>query len=126
MRKYVTEAIGTFFLVLTIGATVIEPGAGELAPLAIGAVLMAMIFAGAYAVGGISGGAFNPAVAVGISTMGLVNWSTIWVYLLANFAGAALAAYAYKAIHPALEQPITARAESQSEGNRTLTDTTAG
>jgi aquaporin Z len=55
MRKYVVELIGTFFLVLTVGTTV---SAGlAVAPLAIGAVLMAMIFAGGHA----SGGHFNPA-----------------------------------------------------------------
>jgi aquaporin Z len=47
----------TFFLVFTIGMTVIEPGAGALAPVAIGSALATMIFAG----GHISGGHFNPA-----------------------------------------------------------------
>ena len=202
MNKYVVEFIGTFFLVFTIGNVVIEPGAGPLAPLAIGAVLMVMVFAGghvsgahynpavtlavflrgkcdakdvgpyvvaqvvaaavaamlvlflkgadanvqpmelavpnallaevlftyalayvvlnvatakgtdgnsfyglaigftvmagAFAVGGISGGVFNPAVAVGISVMGLSSWSNIWVYLVANCVGAALAAFVFK------------------------------
>ena len=207
MNKYVVEFIGTFFLVFTIGNVVIDPGAGSLAPLAIGAVLMAMVFAGghvsgahynpavtlavflrgkcdakdvgpyigaqivaaavaaglvlflkgpnaniqpmdlsailpqailaeilftfalafvvlnvatdqstagnsiyglaigctvmagAFAVGGISGGVFNPAVAVGISIMGLSSWANIWVYLVANFAGAAIAAYVFKFVN---------------------------
>ncbi len=60
MNKYFAEFIGTFFLVLTIGCTVIGHGAGPLAPLAIGSALMVMIFAG----GHISGGHFNPAVTV--------------------------------------------------------------
>ena len=42
MNKYLVELIGTFFLVLTVGCTVIEKGAGPLAPLAIGASLMVM------------------------------------------------------------------------------------
>jgi glycerol uptake facilitator-like aquaporin len=46
MQKYLAEFIGTFFLVLTIGCTVIGHGAGPLAPLAIGTALMVMIFAG--------------------------------------------------------------------------------
>jgi aquaporin Z len=58
MSKYIAELIGTFFLVLTIGCTVIGSGAGALAPLAIGSALMVMIFAG----GHISGAHFNPAV----------------------------------------------------------------
>jgi aquaporin Z len=205
MNKYVAEFIGTFFLVLTVGCTVIGNGAGALAPLAIGSALMVMIFAGghisgghfnpavtlgvwlrgkcptkdvapymifqiiagvlaalavkflkggasvtpmqpavlpallaeflftfalvyvvlnsatakgtsgnsfyglaigftvmvgAFSVGNISGGAFNPAVAVGISVMGLSSWSNIWIYLVANFAGGAVAAGAFKALNP--------------------------
>ena len=205
MNKYIAEFIGTFFLVLTIGCTVIGNGAGAFAPLAIGSVLMVMIFAGghisgghfnpavtlgvwlrgkceskdvvpymigqlaggvlaalvvkflkggtlvvplqpaavpallaeflftfalvyvalnvatakgtsgnsfyglaigftvmvgAFSVGNISGGAFNPAVATGISVMGLSSWSNIWIYLVADFAGGAVAAGAFKALNP--------------------------
>ncbi len=205
MNKYIVEFIGTFFLVFTIGNVFIEPCACNLAPLAIGGVLMVMIFAGghisgahynpavtlavflrgkcdakdvvpyiaaqvaaaavaayavlflkgpdaiiqpmaltaailpkallaeflftfalayvvlnvatakgtsgnsfyglaigftvmagAFAVGGIAGGVFNPAVAVGISVMGLSSWANIWVYLVANFAGGAVAALTFK------------------------------
>jgi aquaporin Z len=55
---------------------------------------------GAFAVGSISGGAFNPAVAIGATVMGLFSWSHIWVYLLANFAGGAAAALAFRLIEP--------------------------
>jgi len=48
MKKYVVEFIGTLFLVLTVGFTVIEPGAGAMAPLAIGSALMVMIYAGGH------------------------------------------------------------------------------
>jgi aquaporin Z len=208
MHKYIVEFIGTFFLVFTIGNVVIEPGAGMLAPLAIGSALMVMVFAGghisgghynpavtlavflrgkceakdvgpymgvqvlaavvaavlvlflkgpeakiaamdlsaklpqailaeflftfalayvvlnvatakgtannsfyglaigftvmtgAFAVGGVSGGAFNPAVAVGISVMGLSSWANIWIYLVANLVAGALAAFVFKAVNP--------------------------
>ncbi len=208
MAKYVVEFIGTFFLVLTIGLAVIAPGAGAMAPLAIGSILMVMVYAGghisgghynpavtlavwmrgkcetkdvapymgaqilgaviaaliagfcksgaethtlplnsgralvvellftfalayvvlntatskrnsnnnyyglaigftvlagAYAGGGISGGVFNPAVALGLTILGLSAGSNIWVYLIANFAGAALAAVIYKIVNP--EEP---------------------
>jgi aquaporin Z len=204
MKKYLVEFIGTFFLVFTIGSTVIAPGAGALAPLAIGASLMVMIFSGghisgghfnpavslavwirgkcptadllpywvaqvlggalaawmvhffkqdvtagpfaigvkaallaeflftfalawvvlntgtakgtagnsfyglaigmtvmtgAFAVGGVSGGVFNPAVAVGVTLMGLQTWANLWVYLVANFGGAALAAFTYRYVN---------------------------
>ena len=213
MNKYIAEFIGTFFLVLTIGCTGIGAGAGVIAPLAIGAVLMVMIFAGghisgahynpavtlgvlmrgrlkaadavpyiiaqvaaaavaaivvtgflragaavtpiapklgpalvaeflfsfalvyvvlnaatadgtsgnsfyglaigmtvmtgAFAVGDISGGAFNPAVAVGISVMGISTWSNIWIYLVADFLGGAIAALVFNMINPvAQSEPI--------------------
>ena len=208
MGRYAVELIGTFFLVLTIGMSVIDPGAGALAPLAIGSALMVMVYAGghisgahynpavtlavwmrgrcaaadvtpymvaqiagasiaavvvgvlkgpdamasvtasaphvvrallaeflftfalawvvlnaatakatsgnsffglaigftvmtgAFAVGAVSGGAFNPAVAVGITAMGLSAASNIWIFLVADFAGAAAAALAFKSVNP--------------------------
>ncbi|HRH50213.1 MAG TPA: aquaporin [Panacibacter sp.] len=206
MKKLITEFIGTFFLVLTIGMVVIG-GKGDFAPIAIGSVLMVMIFAGghisgahynpavtlavlvrgkisigeaipymivqiiggiaasfvvmflmgdkmpaeasamanstnalvaelvgtfalayvvlnvatakgtsgnsfyglaigftvlsmAYALGPISGGAFNPAVAVGISLMHLASWGDIWVYAVGCFGGGALAAIIFKINNP--------------------------
>ena len=205
MKKYLTELIGTFFLVLTIGCTVIGGGSGVIAPLAIGSALMIMVFAGghvsgahynpavtlgvwirgrcdtkdvvpymgfqilgaivaavvvkflkagvavtamtpsvgpavlaeflftfalvyvvlntatakatagnsfyglaigftvmtgAFAVGGISGGAFNPAVAVGISVMGLSTWWNIWIFLAPNFLAGALAGMTFQYLNP--------------------------
>ena len=205
MNKYITEFIGTFFLVLTVGCAVVIHATGVIAPLAIGSSLMVMIYAGghvsgghynpavtlavwlrgrcpkkdvvpywvsqvagaalaaavvnylkggasatamtlnagpallseflftfalayvvlnsatakattgnsfyglaigftvmtgAFAVGSISGAAFNPAVAVGISIMGLSAWSNLWIYLLATLAGGALAAGVFRSINP--------------------------
>src|SRR5713226_329404 len=48
------------------------------------------VLVGAFSVGNISGGAFNPAVAAGISVLGLSSWGNIWIYLVAEFAGAAV------------------------------------
>jgi len=62
--------------------------------LAIGGTVMA----GALAVGSISGGAFNPAVAVGITVMGIVDVSDVWIHLIADLAGGAVAAFIYKGI----------------------------
>jgi aquaporin Z len=71
-----------------------------------GLAIGSTVLAGAVAVGGISGGVFNPAVAVGVATAGLVSWSTLWVYLVANLAGGALAALAFRLLNPAdLDQP---------------------
>src|ERR1700748_2484459 len=92
MRKYLAEFIGTFFLVLTIGCTVIGHNAGALAPLAIGSVLMVMIFAG----GHISGGHFNPAVTLGVWLRGSCEAKDVAPYMVFQIVGALLAAFAVK------------------------------
>jgi aquaporin Z len=58
------------------------------------------VLGGAIAVGGISGGAFNPAVAVGGSIAGLFSWSSLWVYLLSQSIGGALAGLTFLALNP--------------------------
>jgi aquaporin Z len=73
--------------------------------LAIGFTLAAGIFA----VGPISGGAFNPAAAVGASIMGLFSWSHIWIYIVANVLGGAAAAGAFHLAEP-MENPSELRA----------------
>src|SRR6516162_10072419 len=88
MNKYLVELIGTFFLVLTIGCTVIDKGAGPFAPIAIGASLMVMIFAG----GHISGGHYNPAVTLGVWMRGKCDTKDVVPYWASQFIGAALAA----------------------------------
>lgn len=92
MKKYIAEFIGTFFLVLTIGCTVIGAGASVIAPLAIGAALMVMVYAG----GHISGGHYNPAVTLGVLIRGKLNVADAVPYILAQLAGAALAAVVVK------------------------------
>src|SRR4029434_4933357 len=88
MNKYIAEFIGTFFLVLTIGCTGIGAGAGVIAPLAIGAALMVMVFAG----GHISGGHYNPAVTLGVLIRGKVRAADVMPYMVAQLARAAVAA----------------------------------
>jgi aquaporin Z len=56
------------------------------------------VLAGAVAVGGISGGAFNPAVGLGVVIMGFEKIGQLWVYLGADLAGGAAAALAFKAL----------------------------
>jgi aquaporin Z len=58
------------------------------------------VLAGAYAVGSISGGAFNPAVAIGGSFMNIFAWGNIWIYLVAELAAAVVAAFAFRYLHP--------------------------
>lgn len=88
MRKYLTEFVGTFFLMTTIGSTVLPPNdAGMLAPLAIGAVLMVMVFAG----GHVSGAHYNPAVTIAVFLRGKCAASDVPGYIVAQCAGAAVA-----------------------------------
>jgi aquaporin Z len=63
------------------------------------------VVAGVVAAGNISGGAFNPAVALGASLMGLFSWSGIWIYLLAELAGGIAAAQAFRYLEPRRPQP---------------------
>jgi aquaporin Z len=56
------------------------------------------VMTGAIAVGGISGGAFNPAVGLGVFTMGLEKLHQLGVYFVADFAGGAAAALTFKAV----------------------------
>jgi aquaporin Z len=58
------------------------------------------VAAGAFAVGGISGGVFNPAVALGGATAGLFGWSTIWIYVLVELAAGIVAGLAFLALNP--------------------------
>jgi aquaporin Z len=59
------------------------------------------VMVGAFAVGKISGGAFNPAVAFGASALGLFTWSHIWIYLLAEFVAGGVAAGVFLLTQPA-------------------------
>src|SRR5687768_5830177 len=88
LGKYLVELIGTFFLVSTIGYCVLPPGAGDMAPLAIGATLMVMIFAGGY----VSGGHYNPAVTLAVFLRGKCPLSDVGPYMVAQVVGAAAAA----------------------------------
>ncbi len=87
MARYVVEFIGTFFLVGTIGCTVIDPGAGPFAPLAIGSALMLMVYAG----GHISGAHYNPAVTIAVAVRGRCPWRDVPGYLVAQVLGAIVA-----------------------------------
>jgi len=90
VRKYATELIGTFFLVFTVGCTVIAGSPRVIPALAIGASLMVMVFAG----GHISGGHYNPAVTFGVWLRGKLPASDVVPYWIAQVIGAFLAAAA--------------------------------
>jgi len=103
MKKYVMELIGTFFLVLTIGMSVIAGGSGVIPPLAIGSILMVMIYAG----GHISGGHYNPAVTLGVWIRGRCSTKDVAPYMIFQVIGALLAGFAVKYLTPGMQ--ITTR-----------------
>ena len=97
-KMLIAEFLFTFalcFVVLNV-ATSKDTEGNSFYGLAIGFT----VAVGAFAVGSVSGGAFNPAVALGATVLGLFSWSHIWIYLLANVAGGAAAAAAFRLTEP--------------------------
>ncbi len=92
MRAYLTEFIGTFFLVLTIGLSV--TGGSAMAPLAIGLALMVMVYAG----GAISGAHYNPAVSLAALMRGALSANKFLPYVVAQIAGSTVAALMVRVI----------------------------
>lgn len=86
MNRYLTEFIGTFFLVFTIGLCVL--GKVSMAPLAIGASLMIMVYMG----GHVSGAHYNPAVTLAVFLRGKLAAVDVLPYWIAQIAGAFAAA----------------------------------
>lgn len=89
MNKYITEFIGTMFLVLVVGIAAIAGTAGAMAPVAIGTILMVMVYAG----GHISGAHYNPAVTLAVLIRGKIDMGGAITYWIAQIGGA-LAAWA--------------------------------
>ncbi len=91
LGKLIVEFIGTFFLVFTVGQTVVGAQAGSaaaaLAPLAIGSALMIMVYAG----GHYSGGHYNPAVTLGVTLRGKLPWLEAVPYMVAQAIAAIVA-----------------------------------
>jgi aquaporin Z len=58
------------------------------------------VLVGAYSLGAVSGGAFNPAVAIGITVMGLSAVANMWIFLVTNFIGGAVAALIFNSLNP--------------------------
>jgi len=85
----VAEVIGTFalaYVVLNV-ATAKGTSGNSFYGLAIGGTVLAM----AWVIGKYSGGAYNPAIAIGLSLQKSLCWSQLWIYLAGGFGGALLA-----------------------------------
>lgn len=92
MAKYVTEFLGAFFLVLTIGLTAVQEV--PLAPLAIGAALTVMVYMG----GHVSGAHYNPAVSTALALAGKLDRQDLPRYVASQLAGALAAAFTVRAL----------------------------
>jgi aquaporin Z len=89
MKKYLVEFIGMFLFVLVVGMVVIDPGAGSFAPIAIGATLMILVYAG----GHVSGGHYNPAVTLAVWLRGRCATADVPFYWISQILGAFAASY---------------------------------
>jgi len=95
---FVIELVFTFalaYVVLNV-ATAKKTAGNSYFGLAIGFTVMAAAYAG----GNISGGAFNPAVAIGITLMGLSSVGNLWILLVGELVGGALAAWMFRQTNP--------------------------
>ncbi len=88
LKKCFVEFIGTFFLVLTIGCSLFPNSGQSFPPMAIGFILMVMVYAG----GHISGGHYNPAVSFAAAIRGALKWGDFIPYIISQFLAGALAA----------------------------------
>lgn len=89
-RRLVAEVFGTFLLVFgVIGAAIYYNG--EAKPLVVGLAVGIAVLAGAYAVGHVSGGHFNPAVSLGVAAAGRMPWKDVLPYIAAQLVGGLLA-----------------------------------
>lgn len=93
---FVVELFTTFvlaYVVLNVATSKDHPN-NSFYGLAIGAT----VFVAASTVGSISGGGFNPAVALGRVLVGEFSWGAMWLYVLAPLIGASLAAVAFRVL----------------------------
>jgi aquaporin Z len=94
----VVEALFTFFLayvVLNVATSQDHPDNSFY-----GAAIGGVVLVGILLVGPISGAAFNPAVALGVTFANLSEWGNLWAYVVAQVVGGALAGIAFKALNP--------------------------
>ena len=87
-RKILVEALGTFFLMLTVGQVVLSPGAGAFGPLAVGGVLTAMVYTAYH----ISGAHYNPAITIAVFIRGKATVHELIGYIICQLVAASIAA----------------------------------
>jgi len=91
--KYVAEFVGTYLLVFTVGCNVLS-GSPVWAATSIACVLMVSI----YALGGVSGANFNPAVSVALGLSGKLEWKDVGIYSVVQIIAGICAGLSYGAL----------------------------
>ncbi len=97
LPAFIVEAVFTFILVYVVlnSATSKDTEGNSFYGLAIGSVVVV----GAIAVGPISGGAFNPAVALGLAVHGEFAWAGVWMWFVAALVGGLLAGIVFRLLN---------------------------
>jgi aquaporin Z len=101
-KAFIVEFLFTFalcFVVLNVATTKANAGNSYY-----GWAIGFTVLAGAYAIGAISSAAFNPAVALGLTILNLSHWSHLWVYIVANLLGGAVASWVVNAADPVVKE----------------------
>merc|ERR1719235_2084652 len=91
--KYLSEFVGTYLLVFTVGCNVLD-GSPVWGGTSIGLVLMVSI----YALGGVSGANFNPAVSFALGISRKLAWKEVGIYFLVQIVAGIAAAMSYGAL----------------------------
>lgn len=118
VAKYLTEFVGTFFLVFVICMLTTESVAsaneytGIVAPIAIGCTLMIMVYMG----GHVSGGHYNPAVTLACFLRGACGWVDVIPYWVSQVAGACAAAFLASFVLPPVDAESLANFKAVAPG----------
>lgn len=115
LRRLIAETFGTFLLVLGVVGVALNYG-GEAKPLVVGLAVGIAVLGGAYAVGHISGGHFNPAVSIGVAAAGRMPWKDVLPYAAAQIVGGLIATLIHFVILATSEAPVTAAFAAVSNG----------
>jgi len=114
-KRLAAEVFGTFLLVFGVIGTALF-ASGNTGLLGVALAVGLTVIGGAYAVGHISGGHFNPAVSIGAAAAGRFAWSDVLPYIAAQIVGGALATTILFAIRAGAPEGSIAGFDAVSNG----------